>query len=154
MTDPQPMQDEPTFALMGRDTFAPALVRLWAAQRRLEVRAGSRPVSDLDQIERAERTAERMEDWRRDADEAWRTQPQLALGDVDGTLYTPGVPEAGKDGWIAWAGGECPVPKDTLVLVKFRDMPSDGSPDPAGVWIWHHIGITRADIVAYKVVGK
>lgn len=71
------MPDEPAFVLLARDPFAPALVKLWAAQRRLEIAAGTRPTSDLTQVEAAEREAEEMTAWRRDAEGAWRRQGQL-----------------------------------------------------------------------------
>lgn len=115
MTEPTPLEGEPTFSLMARDPFAPALVRLWATQRRLDVRNGTRPVSDLDQIERAERTAERMEDWRRNADEAWKNQPQLPLDET----------KADDDGWIMWDGGDRPVSAKTLVQVEYADGASE-----------------------------
>lgn len=154
--EPIALDGEPTFTLMGRDPFAPVLVRLWAEQRRIEVRAGTRPVSDLDQIERAERTAERMQDWRRDADEAWR-QPRLALDDVDtplsdpdGTLYTP-QPVADKDGWISWGGGECPVPDqdNTKIEYEMRNGRIEG-PYPASYLAWGHK--LRGMLVAYEIV--
>lgn len=86
------LPDEPGFVLLARDPLAPALVRLWCAQRRVAIAEGARPISDLGQVEAAERTAEQMETWRRDADEAWRDQPQLAFPPVsDGaTLDTFG----------------------------------------------------------------
>lgn len=152
MPDPTPMDDEPTFDLMARDPFASALVRLWAAQRRLDVRNGHRPVSDLDQIERAERTAERMEDWRRDADEAWRNQPELPLAagdDVDGTLYTPWAPEADKDGWIAWSvtDGVPEISYGTLMKVRLQHR------DDPRVFLFEHLNWREGTtIIAYKVV--
>lgn len=71
------LDDEPMFVLLGRDPSAPALVRQWAAIRRVDVEAGTRPATDLKQIEEAEALAERMKAWRIDADEAWRTQPSF-----------------------------------------------------------------------------
>lgn len=112
---PTAMADEPTFELMARDPFAPILVRLWASQRRLEVTKGSLPVSDLDQIERAERTAERMEEWRSNADEAWRS-PSLPL---DNPVHVFAPVEYGV--WIEWSGGPMPVPGDFLVEVEYND---------------------------------
>lgn len=54
-----------------------------------------------------------------------------------------------NDGWIDWAGGECPVAGGTLVNVKQRDnwvseccMPDD--------WSWKHHGLS-VDIIAYRL---
>lgn len=73
------LPDEPAFVLLARDPMAPALVRLWAAARRVAIAEGARPSSDLSQVEAAERGAEDMARWRSDADESWRKQPQLDL---------------------------------------------------------------------------
>ncbi len=53
------------------------------------------------------------------------------------------------DGWIKWHGGECPVPKGTLIDVRFRD---GGTLDIADVldWRWSHKGWDE-DIVAYRI---
>lgn len=59
------------------------------------------------------------------------------------------------DGWIDWAGGECPVSPNTWVEVKFREggRTWDGE---AWTWIWLHDGRGGRDpdydIVAYRVV--
>lgn len=71
------MKDEPAFVLLARDPMAPALVRLWAAARRVAVQEGARPFEDLNQVEAAERDAEAMIRWRSDADESWRDQGDL-----------------------------------------------------------------------------
>lgn len=53
------------------------------------------------------------------------------------------------DGWIDWAGGECPVEPERLVDIKLRDglifcgMDADG-------WRWSDIG-HNADIIAYRL---
>jgi hypothetical protein len=73
------LPDEPAFVLLARDPLAPALVRLWAAQRRTAIAEGARPNSDLSQVEAAEREADLMQRWRSDADESWRKQGQLPL---------------------------------------------------------------------------
>lgn len=73
------MPDEPAFVLLARDPMAPALVRLWVAARRVAIAEGARPMSDLAQVELAEREAEYMEAWRRDAEGAWRDQHSLSL---------------------------------------------------------------------------
>lgn len=81
------LEDEPMFVLLARDPSAPALVRQWAAIRRVDIEAGTRPESDLPQVREAEALAERMKAWRIDADEAWRKQPSL----FDGPLSTMGA---------------------------------------------------------------
>ena len=53
---------------------------------------------------------------------------------------------------IEWNGGECPVPENTLVRVKFRDRDSE-SEDIAGVYYWRHDG-DGADILEYSIVTK
>ena len=73
------MTDEPCFVLLARDPMAPALVRLWVAARRVAIAEGGRPMSDLSQVEAAEREAEQMEVWRRDAEGSWRDQHSLKL---------------------------------------------------------------------------
>ena len=81
------LDDEPMFVLLARDPSAPALVRQWAATRRVDIEAGARPETDRAQVEEAEALAERMKAWRIDADEAWRKQPSL----FDGPLSTMGA---------------------------------------------------------------
>ena len=52
--------------------------------------------------------------------------------------------------WIKWHGGECPVPPDTLVEVKFRKW-ALGRWGRAGDYYWHHGG-GADDIVEYCIV--
>ena len=52
--------------------------------------------------------------------------------------------------WIKWHGGECPVPPDTLVGVKFRKW-ALGRGGRAGGYYWHHGG-GADDIVEYRTV--
>ena len=52
--------------------------------------------------------------------------------------------------WIKWHGGECPVPPDTLVKVKFR-FGLIKRAAPAKCYYWMH-GDDHADIVEYRVV--
>ena len=52
--------------------------------------------------------------------------------------------------WIKWNGGECPVPLDTIVEVKFRDGDSQ-SGHPAYAYYWHHDG-DGADILTYCTI--
>lgn len=62
--------------------------------------------------------------------------------------------------WITWAGGDCPVPADARVAIKFRCGEEDDR-HSAEVWRWWHVGDTdRAygdpneayDIVSYQVL--
>ena len=52
--------------------------------------------------------------------------------------------------WIKWNGGECPVPPNTRVKVKFRDGDSQ-SGHPAYAYYWHHDG-DGADILTYCII--
>ena len=52
--------------------------------------------------------------------------------------------------WIKWHGGECPVPRDTVVKVKFRKW-ALGRGGRAGGYYWHHGG-GDDDIVEYCAV--
>lgn len=55
-----------------------------------------------------------------------------------------------KVGWIEWNGGECPVPEDMMVEVRFRagDICDDKN---GGYWTWRQYNCS-SDIVAYRVV--
>lgn len=57
------------------------------------------------------------------------------------------------DGWIKWAGGECPVDGATLVEVKLRDgtVYDDTGDELAWSHDRHRIGMDT-DIVCYRVV--
>lgn len=55
------------------------------------------------------------------------------------------------DGWIDWAGGECPVAPDTIVSVRFGDLEACSTTGAAKTYRWGHAG-NRSDILAYKVV--
>lgn len=64
-----------------------------------------------------------------------------------------GLPDA--DGWIEWGGGDCPVPKGTLVDVKHRDGEVyfnvlAGIPGCAEDWTHEHTN--KRDIVRYRMV--
>jgi len=54
--------------------------------------------------------------------------------------------------WIEWTGGECPVSKQTLVLVKLRVGCGSNNWLPARVYRWNHAP-NESDIIAYKVMG-
>ena len=51
---------------------------------------------------------------------------------------------------IDWYGGECPVPQNTLVKVKYRDG-TFRSGFPAAVYCWFHDGVD-GDIVEYCAI--
>lgn len=64
-----------------------------------------------------------------------------------------------EDGWIEWAGGECPVDTDTRVAVRFRDAPeSIIQNETAGFWQWERADVRGPladagdDIIAYRVI--
>lgn len=66
----------------------------------------------------------------------------------------PATPDA--DGWITWAGGECPVPGDTVVETRWNDPNDRRVADRASYWKWDRdparMGEHGAYIVAYRVV--
>lgn len=57
----------------------------------------------------------------------------------------------GHNGWIQWAGGECPVDSEVIVEVKFRD-PNRCKFNSliAGDFDWSHDG-SNGDIIAYRL---
>ena len=58
---------------------------------------------------------------------------------------------ADADGWIEWAGGECPVDSDAIVEVKYRKpSPLHFNNDRAGDFTWSHDGF-GGDIIAYRL---
>lgn len=103
------MPDEPMFVLLARDESSPKLVRQWAAIRQSLISAGLKPESDQAQVDEALALADRMEAWRRDADEAWRKQAAFD--------FAEGTADAFRDAVIhgtgATLGGEH-VPLDRM----------------------------------------
>lgn len=81
-------------------------------------------------------------------------------GDDDGESVTLEQYEAaiaaskavvGNNGWIQWAGGECPVDSDAIVEVKYRKpSPYQFNNDRAGDFTWSHDGF-GGDIIAYRL---
>ena len=57
--------------------------------------------------------------------------------------------EKANDGWIEWGGGECPVPENSRVDIKFRD--GDVGLEQSANWDWIHLGY-RSDIIAYRII--
>ncbi len=57
----------------------------------------------------------------------------------------------GHDGWIQWAGGDCPVDSDAIVEVKFQwHNQHQYNNDRAGDFDWAHTG-RSSDIIAYRM---
>lgn len=60
--------------------------------------------------------------------------------------------QVSPDGWITWHGGECPVPYDAKVEVKFRCGETNDRL-VAGRWRWGK-GDGSHSIVAYRLLGE
>lgn len=60
--------------------------------------------------------------------------------------------QVGPDGWITWHGGECPVPGDAKVEVKFRCGETNDRLE-AGMWGWWESGGGHI-IVAYRLLDE
>ena len=57
--------------------------------------------------------------------------------------------EPSYDDWIPWKGGECPVERRDVVMVKGKNGEVDT--DKSHFYDWHHTG-SPFDIIAYRVV--
>lgn len=96
------MPDEPMFVLLARDESSPKLVRQWAAIRQSLISAGLKPESDQGQVDEALALADRMEVWRREADEAWRKQAAFDFAEGtadafrDAVVYGTGATLGGR----------------------------------------------------------
>lgn len=92
---------------------------------------------------------------------------QIDRDDVDGQWQSAIITReqyesalaAKNDGWIEWGGGECPVPRGTLVDVRYRDgrqlnalSANDGTLNPrdASFVFWRNDG-SENDIIAYRL---
>jgi hypothetical protein len=64
-------------------------------------------------------------------------------------VVKPAPAKPAPDGWVKWAGGECPVDPKMQVEVESRD--EDKMAASAGAFIWSHDG-RFGDIIAYRVV--
>jgi hypothetical protein len=53
------------------------------------------------------------------------------------------------DEWIAWSGGECPVPPDTLIYIR-NNTGFEPPPTCAGIWCWTTTNL-MSSIVAYRL---
>ena len=60
-------------------------------------------------------------------------------------------------GWIAWSGGDCPVPPHTPVLIRLGGETAFDENQPvrrADTWRWDHSArCHRANITHYRVCG-
>ena len=59
------------------------------------------------------------------------------------------TPQPSEDGWIPWAGGECPVGSEVVVTARFRF--GERITIPAKALRWFH-AYDEGDIIAYRVV--
>lgn len=66
------LPDEPMFILLARDPHAPDLVDGWADYRYIDIVAKRRPASDMGMVNEARECANKMRQWRKDNDGAWR----------------------------------------------------------------------------------
>ena len=57
--------------------------------------------------------------------------------------------EPSYDDWIPWKGGECPVERRDVVMVKGKN--GDVDTDKSHFYDWHRTG-SPLDIIAYRVV--
>ena len=78
------------------------------------------------------------------------TVARAAIARAEAALAEP-QPDA--DGWIPWAGGDCPVDEKVLVEVKLRSGSAwiDQEAMMGADWLWDHDG-DADDIIFYRVV--
>ena len=62
-------------------------------------------------------------------------------------------PQPDADGWIPWAGGECPLADGVWHRVRFRDGYEPAPIENPLDWRWTATGL-RSDIIAYRVVKR
>lgn len=75
---------------------------------------------------------------------------QALFQELLATYDEPQAPKVDDDGWIEWKGGECPVPREKLVEVRFRNLVTNMG-CTAGFWGWDHSN-GGWDIVTYRVI--
>lgn len=70
-----------------------------------------------------------------------------------GYTPSPSAEQVDQDGWIMWAGGDCPVPLESEVIYRMKSDPRKLHVDLADSLDWnHHDGIVgRSNIIAYKL---
>lgn len=71
---------------------------------------------------------------------------RAAIAEAESALAAP---QPSYDDWIPWKGGECPVERRAVVMVRGKNGEVDT--DKAHFYDWHHTG-SSIDIVAYRVV--
>lgn len=81
----------------------------------------------------------------------------IRANDYDTAIITRAQYEAAlakNDGWVEWGGGECPVPENSLVEVKYRDGTIRDAYKASG-YIWANgygdNETTDSDIIAYRL---
>ena len=91
---------------------------------------------------------ERVGDTRKHKDGEFIDLGREAIARAEAALAEP-QPDA--DGWIPWAGGDCPLERRVRHQVRFRyGDESHWSKCPYG-WNWEHTG-APTDIIAYRIV--
>ena len=89
---------------------------------------------------------------------AWTKEQEDALSDAMSSAIARAeealaAPQPDADGWIPWAGGECPVGVNDLTEVKLRNGTAfiDDEAKEGDSWFWDH-GDNPSDIIAYRVI--
>ena len=94
-----------------------------------------------------------LHDARVDTAGAWNLSMEEARSAIARAEAALAEPQPDADGWIPWAGGECPVDSKDWVEAKLRDgkawISEEGQPGEE--WLWDHDG-GADDIIAYRVV--
>ena len=75
-------------------------------------------------------------------DDAWENSEARAKATLAAT-------QPSYDDWIPWKGGECPVERRVVVMVRGKNGEVDS--DKAHFYDWHHTG-SSIDIIAYRAV--
>ena len=132
------MPDEPMFVLLARDESSPKLVRQWAAIRQSLISAGLKPESDQAQVNEAFALADRMELWRREADEAWRKQAAFDFAEGTADAFRDAV----LHGTGATLGGEH-VPAGKIWDVHPEDLAETPYPPPSVDRMHEHGNVER-----------
>ena len=55
------------------------------------------------------------------------------------------------DGWIPWAGGECPINNGVWFWLRFRNGHQFGPDNEATLWRWDNNHLNEGDIIAYRI---
>lgn len=72
---------------------------------------------------------------------------------INGEPAEPTPPQPDDDGWIKWEGGECPLPDNPDVIVKWRNGATWRG--RAFDFQWHNMpSDPSADIRAYRIVSE